>query len=103
MSARRFTRAEVECVAANLWRCMSLTRAARMCGVSPGQVARWRDGARLTDRMARQVAASIVARDLGMVGTFGTIDTRGARIVARMDSHGVVVRVTETTNERGGA
>lgn len=103
MTVHKFTRVELDCLAANLWRCMSLTRAARMCGVSPGQVARWRDGARLTDRMARQVAASVVASRMGMVGTFGTIDTRGARIVARMDSHGVVVRVTETNYERSMA
>lgn len=104
MSDWHFTRRELGREARGLHRQMTLRRAATMLDVSPGQVARWRDGFALTGEMARRVATSIVARELGMVGVFGRVDTGGARIEARMDSHGVAVRVIgETTNERGGA
>ncbi|MBP6774421.1 MAG: hypothetical protein KA154_15595 [Gemmatimonadaceae bacterium] len=84
---------------------MSMRRASSMLGVSAGQVARWRNGAALTDAMARRVALSIVLRELGMVGVFGRIDTRGAHASAMDSGDGdVIVRVmTNNNDERGGA
>ena len=100
---RTFTMGDLHHEARSLWRYMSLTRAATMLGVAPGSVARWRDGALFTDDMALCVAQSIVARDMGMVGVFGRVDTGGRCIEARMDSHGVVVRVISNHNERSRA
>lgn len=100
---RDFTCAQLEREARRLHRCMSLARAGRMLGVSPGQVARWRDGAPLTDVMQRRVALSIVAREYGMVSVFGRVDTGGLKLAAKGSHGGVVVRVTQTNDERGGA
>lgn len=92
--------------ARGLSRRMSLTRAARMCGVSTGTVAAWGDGRDLTPAMARRVAIATIAAANGWVGVFGTVRIPdGVRITAETDSHGrVFVRVTnETSDERGGA
>lgn len=93
MIERYFTSEDLAFEAADLSQQMSLRRAATMLGVSSGQVARWRDGACLTEPMARRVAVSIVARDMEMVGIFGRVNTRGLHIAALSDSHGVIVRV----------
>lgn len=88
-----FTRPQVERFARNLRRRMTLDRAARMCGVSPGQVARWRDGAALTDAALRAVAMGMAADELGMVGTFGRVETGGARLSATVRGGEVAVEV----------
>lgn len=88
-----FRRDEVERWAHGLHRRMSLERAARMCGVSAGQVARWRDGAALTDRAVRAAATGWAADELGMVGTFGRVETGRVRLAARIAGDTVVVDV----------
>ena len=100
-----FDHAGLERQAAALWRRMSFTRAARMCGVSPGTVAAWADGRALTPTMARRVATAMVATANDWVGTFGTVRVPdGLRIEASTDSDGrVLVRVIPTNDERGGA
>jgi hypothetical protein len=100
-----FDHDDLEREARGLWRRMSLTRAATMCGVSIGTVARWRDGGRLMPAMARRVAVGLVASDNGWVGTFGTVRVPdGLRIEASTDSDGrVLVRVIPINDERGGA
>lgn len=101
MIERYFTNDDLGIEASELHRQMSLRRAATMLGVSSGQVARWRDGACLTEPMARRVAVSIVARDMEMIGVFGRMNTRGLHIAALTDSHGVTVRV-HNPNDRSG-
>lgn len=86
-----FQREQVERWARGLHRHMSLERAARMCGVSAGQVARWRDGAALTDAALRAVAVGLTADSLGMVGTFGRVDSGGLRLSARVRGGEVAV------------
>ena len=81
---------------------MTLRSAATMLDVSPGQVARWRDGAPVTPEMGVRVAVSIVARSLGMVGVFGRVDVGSARFESHMDSHGVVVRVDGQSDDVSG-
>lgn len=90
--------------AAGLARRMSLTRAARMCGVSSGTVAAWANGRALTPMMARRVAVALTASENGWVGTFGTVRVpAGLRIVAKTDSGGrVLVRVMTMTDDEGG-
>ncbi len=99
-----FDHAGLERQAAALWRRMSFTRAARMCGVSPGTVAAWADGRALTPTMARRVAVAVIARENDWVGTFGTVRVPdGLRIEATTDSDGrVLVRVTDETNDERG-
>jgi hypothetical protein len=96
-----FQRADVERWARTLHRRMSLERAARMCGVSPGQVARWRDGAPLTDRMVRAAAIGWAADELGMVGTFGRVTTGGARMSARVLGGTIAVEVEQANGYEG--
>lgn len=96
---RRYSAADVEQWARDAHRRMSLERAARMCGVSAGQVARWRDGAPLTDRMLRSVALAMAADDEGMVGTFGRVDTGGARLCARVLGGTVAVGIDDNDYE----
>ena len=91
----------VERWAQTLWRRMSLERAARMVGVSAGQVARWRDGAPLTDRMLRAAAVAWAADELGMVGTFGRVTTGGARLSARVLGPTVAVEIEQVNGYEG--
>lgn len=96
-----FSRAEVEAWARSLHRRMSLERAARMCGVSSGQVARWRDGAPITDRMACAAAIGWAADELGMVGTFGRVTTGGARLSAKVLGGTVAVEIEQANGYEG--
>lgn len=96
---RKYPVADVEAWARSAHRRMSLERAGRMCGVSAGQVARWRDGAALTDRMVRCVALAMAADDEGMVGTFGRVDTVGARLHARVLGSIVAVGIDDNGYE----
>lgn len=88
-----YTRPQVERFARALHRRMSLERAARMCGVSAGQVARWRDGASITDAALRSAALGMAADELGMVGTFGRVETGGVRLSARVRGGEVAVEL----------
>lgn len=88
-----FTSGQVERFARSLHRRMSMERAARMCGVSAGQVARWRDGAALTDGALRSAALGMAADELGMVGTFGTVEAGGSRLSARVRGGVVAVEI----------
>jgi hypothetical protein len=96
-----FSQGEVERFARGLWRRMSLERAARMCGVSAGQVARWRDGAHVTDAALRSVAIGMAADELGMVGTFGRVDTGALRLSARVRGGEVAVEINGYEKEVG--
>ncbi len=99
-----FHRSALEREARGLSRRMSLTRAARMCGVSPGTVSAWADGRPLTDRMAARVAIAAVAAANGWVGTFGTVRVPDGLRIEATDSCGrVLVRVIPTNDERGEA
>lgn len=89
----RYPRSVVDGFARTLWRRMPLESAARMCGVSAGQVARWRDGAAVTDRMACLVAMGLAAYDMGMVGRFGRVDVGTGRLAARVAGDTVVVEL----------
>lgn len=96
-----FRRDDVHAWARNLHCRMSLERAGRMCGVSAGQVARWRDGHAFTDRSARAAAIGWAADELGMVGTFGRVDTGGARITAKILGGSVAVEIDQSTATKG--
>lgn len=91
----RYTTDMVEVWARGLSRRMSMERAARMCGVSAGAVARWRDGEVLTERMLCAAAVGMTAEAIDVVGTFGRIDSMCGRFSARVVGSGVAVELHE--------